>query len=69
MVLTVPISAIIISKVQAGNMTKTAMIMAVFLILLIAVMVLYKNIFGRISPRNYAGGKGYRTRSTALYIM
>ena len=45
-VLTIPISAIIVSKVQAGNMAKTILIMAVFLILLLAIMVLYKNIFG-----------------------
>lgn len=45
-VLTVPVSAIIINKVQAGSLEKTIMIMAAFLVLLIAIMILYKNIFG-----------------------
>lgn len=45
-VLTIPVCVIIIRRVQAGNLTKTFMIMAVFLILLIAIMILYRNIFG-----------------------
>ena len=44
-ILTVPIAAIIISKVQAGDIAKTAMIMGVFLVLLIAAMLLYQSIF------------------------
>lgn len=44
--LTVPIAAIIVSRVQAGNIEKTMMIMGVFLILFIAILLLYKNIFG-----------------------
>lgn len=44
--LTIPISAIIVSKVQAGNMTKTVMIMGVFFVLLIAITLLYKYTFG-----------------------
>ena len=45
-VLTVPISVIIIKKVQAGNVEKTVFIMAVFLVLFFAIMLLYRNIFG-----------------------
>lgn len=45
-VLTIPISIIIFRSVQAGNVAKSVMIMAVFLVLLIAIMLLYKNIFG-----------------------
>lgn len=45
-VLTVPIAAVIIKKVQAGMVTKTVMIMIVFLVLLVAVLLLYKNIYG-----------------------
>lgn len=45
-VLTVPIAAIIVNKVQAGSIEKTMMIMGVFLVLFVAIMLLYKNIFG-----------------------
>lgn len=45
-VLTVPIAAVIINKVQAGMVTKTIMIMIVFLVLLVAVLLLYKMIYG-----------------------
>jgi len=44
--LTIPISAIIISKVQAGHLVKTIMIMVVFSVLLIAITILYKYTFG-----------------------
>ncbi|HWT74024.1 MAG TPA: hypothetical protein VN258_04800 [Mobilitalea sp.] len=44
-ILTIPISVIIISKTEAGNLIKTAMIMAVFLALFLAILLLYKNIF------------------------
>jgi hypothetical protein len=45
-VLTVPIAMIILKKIQSGVIQKTIMIMAVFMILLIAIMILYKYIFG-----------------------
>ncbi|MBH1940936.1 hypothetical protein I5677_08540 [Mobilitalea sibirica] len=44
--LTVPIAIIIFKKVQAGNVGKTVMIVSVFLVLLLAIMFLYKTIFG-----------------------
>lgn len=44
--LTIPIALIILKSVQAGILEKSGMIMAVFLVLLIAIMLLYKNIFG-----------------------
>ena len=44
-VLTIPIAAIIINSIKAGNIEKTAMIMGVFLALLISIMLLYKKIF------------------------
>lgn len=44
--LTIPVALIILKRVQAGNLVKSGMIMAVFLVLLIAIMLLYKNIFG-----------------------
>lgn len=44
-ILTVPIAAVIITKVMAGNLIKTILIMAVFLVLLVSIMLLYKNIF------------------------
>lgn len=45
-VLTIPISFIIIRRVQAGDIMKTVLIMLVFFVLLFAIMLLYKNIFG-----------------------
>jgi hypothetical protein len=45
-VLTVPIAAIIIKNIHTDNVVKAALIMAVFLVLLIATMLLYKYIFG-----------------------
>lgn len=45
-VLTIPIALIIMNKVQAQNVAKAVMITAVFLVLLIAITILYKSIFG-----------------------
>lgn len=44
--LTVPIAAIIINRVEAGNLELTLMIMGVFLVLFMAILLLYKNVFG-----------------------
>jgi hypothetical protein len=45
-VLTIPIALIIMNKVQVQNVVKAVMITAVFLVLLIAITILYKSIFG-----------------------
>ncbi|MDF2943651.1 MAG: hypothetical protein K0S01_2509 [Herbinix sp.] len=45
-VLTIPIAAIIVSRVQAGDVAKTVMIMGIFLVLLISITILYKYTFG-----------------------
>lgn len=44
--LTIPISIIIVNKIQAGNVAKAVMIMVVFLVLLTAILLLYKYTFG-----------------------
>jgi hypothetical protein len=45
-ILTIPISTIIVSRVQAGNVAKTVMIMVIFFVLFIAITILYKYTFG-----------------------
>jgi hypothetical protein len=45
-ILTIPISVIIVNRVQAGNVAKTVMIMVIFIVLLIAITILYKYTFG-----------------------
>ncbi len=45
-ILTIPISLIIVNKIQAGSLIKTILIMSVFVFLLIAILMLYKYIFG-----------------------
>lgn len=45
-ILTIPISILIINNVQAGSLVKSTLIMAVFVLLFIIIMILYKNIFG-----------------------
>lgn len=45
-ILTIPISFIIVNKMQAGSLIKTILIMSVFVFLLIAILMLYKYIFG-----------------------
>jgi hypothetical protein len=46
LILSIPIDIIIVRNVQADNIVKSVMIMIVFLVLLFAVMLLYKYIFG-----------------------
>lgn len=45
-VLTVPIAAVIMINVQAGNLMKTILIVSVFVFLLTAVMLLYRIVYG-----------------------
>lgn len=45
-ILTIPISMIILKRIHAGNVAKTLMILAVFIVFFIFIMLLYKFIFG-----------------------